>query len=247
MFRPTHSPVNIKSSPVATDPTRDKIGAQTHRRSQPIIFVALLALALLALARSHVTHAQQCTLKTSRFLGDSCYSSDDCHYGLLCDDNVCRDMVPYMLDRYVNVTQCIGGCYATVSNYPTQGSTQKATSKVQLGLTCTDQGRCVPLRRDGDACTSSQQCLESNQCVGGKCVAAQANNACDSIHNPNYVGCASGHYCDFSTQVCVAMVAPWSTEVPSSQFIQMCASRIVSQGSDNKYYCDTVPQTIVAG
>lgn len=127
MFPLTRSSIYIKSSVIASDPICDRIGARAARRP-PIIFVAAATLVLLLL--SHVAllggaQAQQCTLKTSRFLGDSCYTSDDCHFGLLCDGNVCRDMVPYMLDRYVNITRCaIADCYASVSNYPTSSSTQ---------------------------------------------------------------------------------------------------------------------------
>lgn len=116
-----------------------------------------------------------------------------------------------------------------------------------LGLTCTDKGRCMPVRRDGDACVSNYQCLESSSCVAGKCAAARPGNACSSFQSPGYIGCTSGRYCDFGTQACFAMVAPWSTALPSSSLKQMCASRSIAQSADSSYYCDTVPQTLTIG
>jgi hypothetical protein len=88
-------------------------------------------------------------------------------------------------------SNCTSTC---AGDFPTQGDTLQCISGV-----CT-----LPNKRNGDPCSSNQEC-RNNQCINGVCVESTMNCTTD-------VNCAPGLYCDLYNMTCY----------PQSTFGQLC-------------------------
>jgi hypothetical protein len=85
-------------------------------------------------------------------VGATCTSSDNCKSGLYCD----------------GTKKCAAQTIAKVGQ-PCGSSQVRCDTGLSCEQTGTDQSTCVALKKNGEACTSTDRCAQFLVCVNGKC------------------------------------------------------------------------------